>query len=148
MRDLRGTMSRAKNTVGSVLAVFTIGAIAAFSGTNPEATQPVEDTPKSSVDAAVMSSFEHEADSDEMYFDCLADNPIECREADMLEESGCYAHKLCIDRCLDEGAGHLCYADCDAMYLGVGSLDPEVDVCGCELCMQACSEQCYCENYL
>lgn len=146
MRDLRGTMSRAKNAVGSVLAVFTVGTIVVFSGANPEATQQVEETSKSSVDAAVMSSFEHEAD--EMYFDCLADNPIECREADMLEESGCYAHKLCIDRCLDEGAGHLCYSDCDAMYLGVGSLDPEVDVCGCELCMQACSEQCYCENYL
>jgi len=139
-------MSRAKNAVGSVLAVFTVGTIVVFSGANPEATQQVEETSKSSVDAAVMSSFEHEAD--EMYFDCLADNPIECREADMLEESGCYAHKLCIDRCLDEGAGHLCYSDCDAMYLGVGSLDPEVDVCGCELCMQACSEQCYCENYL
>ena len=140
-------MSITKSVMGSILVLSMV--VFVFSSTSDRADvaqinhEETSHTTKSSINTAVAASFEHDVDVDDMYFDCLADNPVECREEYMPEESGCDAHKVCVDRCLEEGAGHLCYADCDAMYLGIGSLDPESDVCGCELCAQACSEQCY-----
>ena len=143
-------MSRTKNAIGSVLVLFTLGAV--LVSAEPHAVAPPQvfeesaTTAKSAIVIDATAVPQHDVGPDELYFDCLADNPVECRALDLPEESGCYAHELCINQCLDEGAGHLCYVDCDAMFLGIGSLAPESDACYCELCEQACSEHCYCEE--
>jgi len=144
-------MSRAKNAIGPILALLIFGGVLIAAEPGDVATSPSypgghAEVIKSAVAIDDDTVPRYDVGPDELYFDCLADNPVECRALDMPEESGCFAHQTCIDRCQEEGAGHLCYVDCDAMYLGIGSLAPESSACYCELCAQACSEQCYCEE--
>jgi hypothetical protein len=136
-----------RNVVGSTLLLFSTCFVVATCSHEP--------SPGVELSATNSTSFSpqgpllpQDVGPDELYFDCLADNPVECEEFEVFEERGCRSHQVCVDHCLQEEADPPCYLDCNIAYLGVESSRYDIGACFCDVCAEVCDERCDCAELL
>jgi len=130
-----GALSMEKNIIAAV-AVYSLVFLFVFSSDSKK----YEVFSESNVEKALNAN--EPLKNDEEYFDCLADNPVECKTV-KLEENGCHAWKTCSDGCIAELQGSSCYVNCNIDHLGQEQSLHE-EFCGCEFCSSSCTNFCNC----
>jgi len=100
-----------------------------------------ENSPKNLPTASQLS-----VGNDEEYFDCLADIPNECSNAQIADASGCSQWQACTEICKIEGGENSCVTQCDIDHLEINSCSLEKNSCSCDICLKTCDEDCSCET--